>query len=1139
MEGSWASHFLPPFLLLFLLQFLLQSPSPNHALTLHQHADAQDAYVITSDVLGPQDSVAETIAWDRPVTAQEAAARSEQSPANNAPSKTHLSNGTKVLSLEHRSIDANGTDVAELNSSGRLTLELDEETTGVPFLLIENGTVAPDPTFTDPDALDFELSSLKLEDDKLSEVDYVLPESTSNVTLDALRETVQQGNETALQEQRMQNSNVELSSTAPELLYNNISQQPSSSAPGESSLLAVDDLTWHISNQSLYKLETVTAMNKTSVNETQIAYTVAANSSLEKFELEYSDPDNYTHLVTASKALDIPEVANTTSGIDTSASASPKTELHSSVISQTRFQASSKSHLTSETSTPGVNNITVLIKKTLTSIEAELANLTNILNSNQNSTTFAHQAIYDEVKSTSSTEVDHELENEELSSISRQPLAAEATTADPIFTDTPERPDSTSFAASIPFITEVTQTEDISSTVADDILGRHAFSHATSEALNIVTKWGTELTEPTTLIAGSSTAESTLTEVSENATRETHTVHTRAPAGELLGTTVENSKQNDSLISQSNESSILLVSVDSLEGKNQSRLSISTINIQEEEQLANALFNQSEAANETLQQVERPPASTSDSFGIEDQTTVNIGGVSPTHGVILPSQPFQDEITASTMDSKVTLLSELDNENGTASTTITTEATSYHTEEAGTSMQSSISPAASTNFTNEEQLPFSAGPLPTPQDGPEITTLEQGTFLGTLETITLLAERTAEEESTTEPSVPGGQFDVPPTTASPKLEVHTVSPAHLEPSSTTSNIAPVTLQVPTAVSVDREIVITTPKAPQQGSAPSLSNTCVPLEPPKSPTHEFRLVFNTSTDFAWEQVEALERRIQGFIGDTPCPRRFARTAFALGPPHILSWTDPSINASWCDRDPVDTLFRTMQSDTGHPTPEITHTFYPEFRISSVELRLRGACVPTATPFPVVATAAAVGVALSAALLAGLLTLLWKVLRMTPRRRSRKMNVTPVPPRDSFDLKQRRPILLPGEARASSGNGTPHKSPHTKPNPPFVVDTDFCYINPNFLEVVKPSPPPPQPPPYRRSLDRRVRSLEAVLPPPRPPHGPHSTLGNRSLGAEPTTEGDELNCTSSSSGVESDAQPSGEAKSADTSRTGSNT
>ncbi|CAN7937624.1 unnamed protein product, partial [Ixodes hexagonus] len=193
-----------------------------------------------------------------------------------------------------------------------------------------------------------------------------------------------------------------------------------------------------------------------------------------------------------------------------------------------------------------------------------------------------------------------------------------------------------------------------------------------------------------------------------------------------------------------------------------------------------------------------------------------------------------------------------------------------------------------------------------------------------------------------------------------------------------------------------------------GQSPPRPASCVPLEPPKRPSHEFRLVFSTSSEFSWEQVEALERRIQSFIRDTPCPRHFARTAFALGPPHTLSWTDPSANSTWCDRDSIDALLRTMRSDSGHPTPAITHAFYPEFRISSVELRLRGACVAGASAFPVVAVT--VGVALSAALLAGLLTLLWKFLRMSPR--SRRLDVTPAPPKDSFDLKQRRPILLPG-------------------------------------------------------------------------------------------------------------------------------
>ncbi|KAK8757853.1 hypothetical protein V5799_004517 [Amblyomma americanum] len=318
---------------------------------------------------------------------------------------------------------------------------------------------------------------------------------------------------------------------------------------------------------------------------------------------------------------------------------------------------------------------------------------------------------------------------------------------------------------------------------------------------------------------------------------------------------------------------------------------------------------------------------------------------------------------------------------------------------------------------------------------------------------------------------------------------------------------------------------TTSPAPRKevGAAPG----CVPLEPPRSPTHEFRLVFNTSAEFSWEQVEALEQRIQRFARDDVCPRRFARTAFELGPPHVLSWTDPSANSSWCDRAAVDALLRTMRADSGHPTPEVTRAFYPEFKIVGVELRYRGACADRRGTVVVPVAATVVGVVLSAALLAGLATLLWRALRLVPSR-SRKLDVTAPAAQPSFDLKQRRPILLPGESRAAAAtNGTPSKSPHTKPNPPFVVDTDFCYINPNFLEVVKPSPPPP--PPYRRSLDRRVRSLEAVLPapPPRPPHGPHSTLGSRSLRNATAAEQDEG--TSSSSGVESDAQPSGEAKS----------
>ncbi|XP_077539063.1 uncharacterized protein LOC144151801 [Haemaphysalis longicornis] len=335
---------------------------------------------------------------------------------------------------------------------------------------------------------------------------------------------------------------------------------------------------------------------------------------------------------------------------------------------------------------------------------------------------------------------------------------------------------------------------------------------------------------------------------------------------------------------------------------------------------------------------------------------------------------------------------------------------------------------------------------------------------------------------------------------------------------------------------------TTPSAPTKPSVERAPG-CVPLEPPRRLTHEFRLVFNTSDKFAWDQVEVLERRIQQFAGDDTCPRRFARTAFALGPPHVLSWTDPSVNDSWCDRSAVDAFYHTMRT-------EVARAFYPEFKVVAVELRYRGACDSrrTGTSFPVVATAAIVGVLLSAALVTGLVVLLWRALRMVPSR-SRKLNVTRPPssssaarqqPRESFDLKQRRPILLPGESRAAAAtaaavagtNGTPSKSPHTKPNPPFVVDTDFCYINPNFLEVVKPSPPPP---PYRRSLDRRVRSLEAVLPapPPRPPHGPHSTLGNRSLGRTPERPAEHDEGNSSSSGVESDAQPSGEAKSTESS------
>ncbi|XP_065294109.1 uncharacterized protein [Dermacentor albipictus] len=350
-------------------------------------------------------------------------------------------------------------------------------------------------------------------------------------------------------------------------------------------------------------------------------------------------------------------------------------------------------------------------------------------------------------------------------------------------------------------------------------------------------------------------------------------------------------------------------------------------------------------------------------------------------------------------------------------------------------------------------------------------------------------------------------------------EERTVMPRH--GTSEGSTLAVLSTQAP-AISSSEQTV--------KGTLP----TCVPLEPPRSPTHEFRLVFNTLAEFSWEQVEALERRIQYFSNDSACPRRFARTAFALGPPHVLSWTDPSANASWCDRAAVDFLLHAMRANTGHPTPEVTRAFYPEFKVVAVELRYRGACADRrgTAPFPIAATA--IGIALAASLVAGLV--LWRALRLAPPR-SRKLTVTgrsstaqQQPPRDSFDLKQRRPALLPGENKALAGgtNGTPSKSPHTKPNPPFVVDTDFCYINPNFLEVVKPSPPPP--PPYRRSLERRVRSLEAVppAPPPRPLHGPRSTLGNRSK-SQPPAEQDEGNCTSSSSGVESDAQPSGEAKS----------
>ncbi|CAN8017125.1 unnamed protein product, partial [Ixodes persulcatus] len=188
--------------------------------------------------------------------------------------------------------------------------------------------------------------------------------------------------------------------------------------------------------------------------------------------------------------------------------------------------------------------------------------------------------------------------------------------------------------------------------------------------------------------------------------------------------------------------------------------------------------------------------------------------------------------------------------------------------------------------------------------------------------------------------------------------------------------------------------------------PAPAPPCVPLEPPRGLTHEFRLVFRTASEFSWERVEALERRIQGFLRDGPCPRRFARTAFALGPPHVLSWTDPSANATWCDRASVEALLRTMRSESGRPTPAITRAFYPEFLISSVELQLRGACASEAGAFPVVA--AVVGATLLAALLAGLLAVLCRYLRP----RSRRLDVTPAG--DSFDLKQRRPTLLPGEA-----------------------------------------------------------------------------------------------------------------------------
>ncbi|XP_040356808.1 mucin-2-like [Ixodes scapularis] len=260
--------------------------------------------------------------------------------------------------------------------------------------------------------------------------------------------------------------------------------------------------------------------------------------------------------------------------------------------------------------------------------------------------------------------------------------------------------------------------------------------------------------------------------------------------------------------------------------------------------------------------------------------------------------------------------------------------------------------------------------------------------------------------------------------------------------------------------------------------PASTPPCVPLEPPRGLTHEFRLVFRTASEFSWERVEALERRIQDFLRDGPCPRRFARTAFALGPPHVLSWTDPSANATWCDHASVEALLRTMRSESGRPTPAITRAFYPEFLISSVELQLRGACASEAGAFPIVA--AVVGAALSAALLAGLLAVLCRYLRP----RSRRLDVTPAG--DSFDLKQRRPVLLPGEGGRASADGTPRKAPRA----PFVVDTDFCYINPNFLEVARPSPPAP---PYR---------------PEPPPHGPRSAPGGP----------DDL--ASSSSGVESD-------------------
>ncbi|KAH7937425.1 hypothetical protein HPB49_012123 [Dermacentor silvarum] len=435
----------------------------------------------------------------------------------------------------------------------------------------------------------------------------------------------------------------------------------------------------------------------------------------------------------------------------------------------------------------------------------------------------------------------------------------------------------------------------------------------------------------------------------------------------------------------------------------------------------------------------------------------------------------------------------------------TTRALSAVTESSASSDFSHVSSDGLTSVVSEVTTTLPANPDSSEESEPVSPHTPASASDIALEVTSPHVEQSTSEKSTVSAAVPS--------------EETTVMPRHGASEDGTS--AELSTQAP-AISSSEQTV--------KGTLP----TCVPLEPPRSPTHEFRLVFNTSAEFSWEQVEALERRIQHFSNDSTCPRRFARTAFALGPPHVLSWTDPSANASWCDRDAVDFLLRSMRANTGHPTPEVTRAFYPEFKIVAIELRYRGACADRrgTTPFPVAATA--IGVVLAAALVAGLV--LWRALRLASPR-SRKLNVTSrssatqqQPPGNSFDLKQRRPVLLPGENRAPAGgaNGTPSKSPHTKPNPPFVVDTDFCYINPNFLEVVKPSPPPP--PPYRRSLDRRVRSLEAVLPapPPRPPHGPHSTLGSRSKSQLPA-EQDEGNCTSSSSGVESDAQPSGEAKS----------